>query len=237
MSVQINVHDLKNRAFELEIERVAIRELLKIYDSEFPSTGDELRFLKDRQLPAGAPVPKTTPASEAKVIATEVQKKRHYKKRVQPYSIPPKIRGTKGSYGPQTDPDRLKGLNTIGAYLGMTGGSVDYLVKHKGFPIHYVGRFPIAYKRELRAWVLTHPKYKITGEAEPASEPMGHVVQTEGSFQPPAITGRTKWIHKRCKGCNVMIHREVPEDFNGALIKFHSPECKKEWEIDHKAEK
>ena len=237
MSVQINVHDLKNRAFELEIERAAIRELLKIYDSEFPSTGDELRFLKDRQLPAGAPVQGMTSAAKAHALAAKILKIPNCRKRVKAATLPLKVTEKKKSNDSQTDPDTLKGLKAIGAYVGVTEGNAWALVKHQNLPVHKEGSATVASKRILRAWVTTHPKYKITGEAEPAPEPMGHVVQTEGSFQPPAITGRTKWIHKRCKDCNVMIHREVPEDFNGALIKFHSPECKKEWEIDHKVEK
>ena len=221
MSIQINVCDLKNRMFELEVEKAAIKALIKIYD---PAT---LAGERGAAFPVVIHQLESTSIPEPEGVVTMADKteKRKYKKR-------------KTSPAPATGSgDRLKGLRAIGAYIGVTEGNAWALRKSQELPVHKEGSATVASKNNLRRWVAAHPKYKVTEENEPASGSAVSAMQADESYQGTTITGKSKWIHKRCKGCNVMIHREVPEDFNESRIQFHSPACKKEWEIDHKAAK
>ena len=231
MTVQLNIHDLKNRAFELEIERAAIRMLIKIYEPAALTENAKEGYLKldegvngdDKALVVHQ---MTSAEPEGVVTMADKPKKRTYKKRKP--SVAPQSKDTQNS-------DVLKGLKAIGEYIGVTEGNAWALAKSHDLPVHKDGMFTVASKKDLRRWVLTHPKYKITEEVERQSEPSANLVQSDESFFSPPISGRTKTIHKRCKVCNVMIHRIVPEDFNASSIQFHSPDCKKEWELDHKA--
>ena len=228
MTVQLNIHDLKNRAFELGRERAAIRMLIKIYDPAALTGNAKEGYLKldegvngdDKALVVQQ---MTSAEPEGVVTMADKPKKRAYKKR-KTAVIP--------ESGASEDPDVLKGLKAIGEYIGQGTKNTWWLKQNHGLPVK---KGNVASKKNIQRWVEKHPKYKITEEVERQSEPSANLVQSDESFFSPPISGRTKTIHKRCKGCNVMIHRIVPEDFNASSIQFHSPECKKEWELDHKA--
>lgn len=240
MSVQINTHELQKRYVELEAEKSAIETLLTINNVKIPSLANLVATLREHlnshtnMTPAMDPPGGLIPAVESgsSEAVDDKPPKRHYKKRKTSGSPEPVGLG---------DPDVLKGEKEIAEYIGASRGTIWYLKKAHNLPAHAKaqGSPLFAKKLDLRIWVQKHPKYKITETIEnlPADtllvtqsdEPSGHPL--------PSISGRTKIIHKRCKGCNIMIHREVPEDFNESTIKFHSPECKKDWELDHKAGK